>query len=69
MANEIDKHSKSPREVRQAARVPQIVVAVRAGVSEPLVRLYEANRDAVKDTAKREALDGVYAGLRGPRAA
>jgi hypothetical protein len=52
-----------PREIRQRARVAQIVVAVRAGVSEPLVRLYEADPDAVRSPHKRESLDRVYTEL------
>jgi len=53
----------SPREVRQRARLPQIIVAVRAGVSEPTLRIYEANPDAVRDPVKRASLDEVYAHL------
>lgn len=49
------------REARLTARMSQARTAVAAGVSEPLVRLYEANPDAVKDRHKRAALDAVYA--------
>jgi hypothetical protein len=55
----------SPREVRRQARVSQIVVAVRAHVSEPTVRLYEANPEAVRDPIKKASLDEVYASLGG----
>ncbi len=53
---------KSPREIRKAAGVSQIQVAVAAGVSEPTVRLYEANPEAVS-SEKRRALDVAYEGL------
>jgi hypothetical protein len=36
--------------------------AVAAGVSMPLVRLFEANPEAVSDPKKRRALDEVYQG-------
>lgn len=55
--------SQSPKEIRQARGLPRIVVAVRAGVSEPLVRLYEEAPRAIKNDQKRAALDGVYAQL------
>ena len=54
----------APRTIREAAGISQMVMAVRAGVSEPTLRLYEANPAAVKDRRKREALDRVYAELR-----
>ena len=49
------------REARLTARMSQARTAVAAGVSEPLVRLYEANPTAVKDRHTRAALDAVYA--------
>jgi hypothetical protein len=52
----------SPREIREAARVSIARTAVAANVSEPLVRLYEANCAAVATPHKRRALDEVYAG-------
>jgi hypothetical protein len=52
----------SPRAARKQAGKSQIQAAVAAGVSEPLVRLYEANRDAVTDAQKRVNLDRIYAG-------
>jgi hypothetical protein len=58
-----NKNDCSPREVRQRAQKSQIQAAVAAGVSEPLVRLYEANQDAVTDSRKRAQLDRVYAGF------
>lgn len=53
---------QSPRDVRKAAGVSQMKAAVDAGVSMPLVRLYEANPEAVSDPGKRRSLDRVYAG-------
>ena len=56
--------SSATRETRKTARKSQIQVAVMAGVSEPLVRLYElGGPDAVTDDRKRAALDRVYAHL------
>jgi hypothetical protein len=55
--------TKSPRAARKAAQESQVRTAVAAGVSEPLVRLYEANPQAIKDKRKRAALDAVYAGF------
>ena len=52
-----------PKEIRRAARVSQIQVAVRTGTSEPTVRLYEANQEAICDQRKRAALDAYYASL------
>lgn len=53
----------SPRQVRERAGVSQIQAAVRSGTSEPTVRLYEANPDAVKHATKRASLDAYYASL------
>lgn len=50
----------SPRAIRQTAGKSQIQAAVAASVSEPLVRLYEANRLAIRDLKKLAALDAVY---------
>jgi transcriptional regulator with XRE-family HTH domain len=52
----------SARRVREDAGWTQIRVAVAAGVSLPTVRLYEADREAVRRSS-REALDRVYASL------
>ena len=52
-----------PREIRQAAKVSQIQAAVRTGTSEPTVRLYEANPNAIAAPDKRAALDAFYAQL------
>jgi len=41
-------------------------VAVKAGVSLPTLRLYEASREAVND-ASRELLDKAYADLKAPK--
>ena len=54
----------NPREVRRAAGWSQAKTAVRAEVSEPTLRLYEANQAAVSES-KRKALDAVYAKLAG----
>ena len=53
---------RSPKEVRRLVRRSQIQVAVQAGVSEPTLRLYEANREAVGEE-KRRALDAVYVAM------
>ncbi len=50
----------SPRGIRESAGETQARTAYHAGVSEPLVRLYEANPEAVKSAAKKAALDAVY---------
>jgi hypothetical protein len=55
------RHASLPSEVRQRAQKSQIQAAVAAGVSEPTVRLYEANPDSVTDLRKRAQLDRVYA--------
>lgn len=52
-----------PREIRLAAHVSQIQAAVRTGTSEPTIRIYEANPDAVVTPAKRSRLDAYYAEL------
>jgi len=52
----------TPREIRRAAGRSQIVVAVAARVSEPTLRLYEANPGAVT-MERRARLDAVYAAL------
>ncbi|HMJ55724.1 MAG TPA: hypothetical protein VK540_26795 [Polyangiaceae bacterium] len=49
----------SPRTIREKARVSQVEVAVRAKRSIPVVRLYEANPDAVSNESKA-ALDPIY---------
>jgi len=51
-----------PRAIRERLHVPRIKVAVIAGVSEPSVRQYEADRNSVSRRV-REALDPVYADL------
>lgn len=53
----------NPRQIREARRLPRIVVAVRAGVSEPSVRTYEASTDAVSSPI-RQKLDPVYLALK-----
>jgi predicted transcriptional regulator len=53
----------TPKEIRAAARESQMRTAVMAGVSQPTVRLYEANPSSVT-LEKRIALDAVYAQLR-----
>lgn len=52
----------SPRDIRIAAGKSQMWTAVQAGVSEPTLRLYEANRESVSEP-KRKALDSAYAAL------
>jgi hypothetical protein len=54
--------TRTPREIRKAAKLNMITVAVRAGVCEPTLRLYEANPSAVGDD-KRRALDAVFAAM------
>jgi hypothetical protein len=67
MADESAKETpnKSPKEIRTAAGVSLVVVAVRAKTTEHTARIYEANREAVSQS-KREALDRVYAELERP---
>jgi hypothetical protein len=54
--------AKDPRSIRKQAKRSMMWTAVQAGVSEPLVRLYEANRAAVGEE-RRLALDAVYAAM------
>jgi hypothetical protein len=53
----------TPREIRQTAGVSQLQVAARAKKSLPVVRLYEADPEAVSASSRR-ALEPVYAALR-----
>ena len=46
----------TPKEVRNAHRIPLIRIAAAALVAEATVRVYEADREAVSPP-KREALD------------
>jgi hypothetical protein len=50
----------APRELRKRAGVPLIKAAADANVSETTARVYEIDRDEVKDPIKRAALDRVY---------
>jgi DNA-binding XRE family transcriptional regulator len=52
------------REIRERAGRSQWDVALRAGVSAPTLRLFEADPEAVRDVRKREALARVYEQLR-----
>lgn len=56
----------TPRDVRRAAGVTIEQAAVRARVTSPTVRLYEANPLAVKDQRKRASLDALYLSLAAP---
>jgi len=50
--------------IRKLAGVSRAKAAVRAGVSEPLARLFEAaGPDEIKDLRKRAALVRVYSEL------
>lgn len=51
-------------EIRKRAGRSRVWVAVQAGVSEPTVRLHEADPETPRDWRKREALLRVYAELR-----
>jgi hypothetical protein len=53
----------SPREIRESARLPRIVVCVRAGVAECTLRAYE--NDPVNGVTPRSKakIDPVYAAL------
>lgn len=53
----------TPREIRLAAGVSQIRVAVQTDTSEPTVRLYEANPSAIRTRSKRARLDAFYTRL------
>ena len=53
----------SPKEIRESLQLPRIVVAVRAGVSEPTVKLYEANPAEGVTAPMRRKLELVYASL------
>jgi transcriptional regulator with XRE-family HTH domain len=54
---------KSPKEIRKLRGLPRIVVAVRAGVSEPSVRAYENNPDEGVTDPIKQKLDPVYRAL------
>ena len=49
------------KEKRVRAGWPLIKVAVLAHVSEPTARIYEIDRNGVRDAQKRASLDSVYA--------
>jgi hypothetical protein len=51
-----------PKQIRKAARLPLIAVAVGARVSETTARVYEADRDSV-NAESRARLDAFYAKL------
>lgn len=51
---------RTPRQIRIAARVSQIEVAVAAGVSDRLVREYERDPHKVKDEERRARLACTY---------
>jgi hypothetical protein len=53
----------SPASIRRRAGVSLYRVSHETGVSEILVRLYEADRGAVRTATKRWALDRYYAKL------
>jgi transcriptional regulator with XRE-family HTH domain len=50
----------SPKEIRKSRGLPRIVVAVRAGVSEPSVRSYENNPVEGVTPPIKAKLDPVY---------
>jgi hypothetical protein len=51
--------TRTPKEIRKAARLTLIAVAVGAKKAEGTVRVYEANRSAVSEQS-REILDEYY---------
>ena len=53
----------TPKEIRKRAGLPLIATAAAAKTTETTARVYELDREAVKDERKRAALDGVYADL------
>ena len=54
--------NEHPRDRRVAAGLSQMEAAVRAGVSIPTLRLYEANRESVSEVL-RGVLDKTYAAM------
>jgi hypothetical protein len=52
-----------PRDVRRMAGWSQTKLSVVAGVGVGLVRLFEANPEAVTDPEKRARLKKLYVGL------
>jgi hypothetical protein len=54
--------TRTPKEIRQAARLSLIAAAVGAGTSETTARVYEANPTAVS-ASTRAKLDAFYRDL------
>jgi DNA-binding XRE family transcriptional regulator len=52
---------QSLRQIRETVRETQARTAYHARVSEPTVRMFEANPQSIKDATKRAALEAVYA--------
>jgi hypothetical protein len=51
------------REIRERAGVSRAKAAAAADVTETTARVYELDPDAIRERAKRDALDRVYAGF------